>query len=103
MFFIIAGLFPKRTKVDKTPRLCPSCGLMRAYLVRDDSYFNFFFIPLFKVKTGEEFLHCERCNSLFAESFYYNNILHADVYKCNICGTFLDPDFKFCPNCGKKR
>ncbi|MEZ4528970.1 MAG: zinc ribbon domain-containing protein [Desulfobacterales bacterium] len=57
----IGGVSPKIKIIDEKPVICPVCGLARAYYKRVDHYLNLFFIPLFRVKKGEPFLMCERC------------------------------------------
>ena len=59
--FLIAGVSPKTTVIDNTPRRCPVCGTVRAYYKRVDHYFNLFFIPILRVKKGEPFIMCDRC------------------------------------------
>ena len=56
--FLIVGISPKTKIIDNTPRICQACGLAQARLQRVDSYFNLFFIPLFRVKKGEPFVIC---------------------------------------------
>ncbi|MBW1787700.1 MAG: zinc-ribbon domain-containing protein, partial [Deltaproteobacteria bacterium] len=60
MFFFIAGVQSKTVTVEDHPRMCPSCGLYQARLMRVDHYFSAFFIPLFRVKTGTPFVQCRR-------------------------------------------
>lgn len=100
--FIIAGVSPKIKVIDTNPRLCPSCGLAQAYLKRADSYFSFFFIPLFCVKKGEPFLYCERCQSAVSRQ---ETLLHTwknrDDFRCKNCGKTIEAGFSYCPYCGK--
>ena len=100
--FLIAGISPKTITIDNNPRVCPFCGLAQAYYKRVDHYFNLFFIPLFRVKKGEPFIMCERCEknvSNYRED--YNSWSGGQDIKCKNCGKTLNKDFKYCPFCGK--
>jgi len=100
--FIIAGVSPKTKILDNNPRICPACGLAQARLKRVDSYFNLFFIPLIRVKKGEPFIICDRCESMSSEtSPIYHPPPPGPDASCNACGKPLDKDFKYCPSCGK--
>jgi uncharacterized C2H2 Zn-finger protein len=57
----IAGIFPKTKTLDQNPHRCPVCGLHPAYYKRMDHYFSLFFIPILRVKKGEPFIMCDRC------------------------------------------
>jgi RNA polymerase subunit RPABC4/transcription elongation factor Spt4 len=91
----IGGIQPKTVTVDDTPRICPACGLAQARLKRVDHYLSLFFIPVFRVKTGEPFIHCERCQQSAGKE--------AGPTACGRCGRLLDGDFQFCPYCGAPR
>lgn len=101
--FLIAGVSPKTKILDNTPRRCPVCGLARAYYKRIDHYFNLFFIPIFRVKKGEPFVMCERCERTVHE--FDDEISRSQLDKketpCNQCGRALEENFKYCPYCGK--
>jgi len=100
--FLIAGVSPKIKLLDNNPRRCPVCGLSHAYLKRVDHYFSLFFIPIIRVKKGEPFLICDRCEGQISEfgedqrgwPGRQNN-------QCRNCGRKLNKDFSFCPYCGK--
>jgi len=100
--FLIVGIAPKTKILDHTPRICPACGLAQARLKRVDSYFNLFFIPLVRVKKGETFIICDKCQSITSEttSGYYSPWDKKES-RCNACGGTLDGEFKYCPHCGK--
>ena len=101
--FIIAGISPRIKVLDGNPRLCPSCGLARAYLKRADSYFSLFFIPLFRVKKGDPFIICDRCETVVSDQAApFRTWQDSWPYKCNSCGKSLDKKFVYCPYCGKK-
>ena len=99
--FLIAGVSPKIKVLDPSPRLCPSCGLAQARLKRVDSYFNLFFIPLIRVKKGEPFVICDRCENMSAElsPAYVPPPDRVDTH-CSNCGETLDEKFHYCPYCG---
>jgi RNA polymerase subunit RPABC4/transcription elongation factor Spt4 len=103
MFFFIAGIQPRTKAVDKTPRLCPVCGLQQAYLKRTDHYLSLFFIPLFPVKKGEPFLMCENCERVLHKK---ETKLETPLWKaentCKSCGRVLERNFSYCPYCGKQ-
>jgi uncharacterized C2H2 Zn-finger protein len=100
--FLIAGISPKTNTIDPTPRMCPQCGLVQAFLKRTDSYFSLFFIPLFRVKEGEAFLHCERCNTIATQSgIRFQNRPEASGSRCSACGRNMERDYQFCPYCGR--
>ncbi len=97
----IGGVQPKTVTVDDTPQRCPSCGLVRAHTRRIDHYLSLFFIPLFRVKTGEPFLYCDRCEApVFEEESSTPPWQQPVNTRCHHCGGTIRPDFKFCPHCG---
>ncbi len=90
--------------MDDNPRTCPACGLPSARLRRLDHYLSLFFIPLFPVKRGEEFLECDRCGGvadLAARPPGGRRVAPAPE-RCPACGRETDPDFTFCPRCGQR-
>jgi RNA polymerase subunit RPABC4/transcription elongation factor Spt4 len=100
--FLIAGVSPKTKIIDNNPRRCPVCGLDRAYYKRVDHYFNLFFIPILRVKKGEPFIMCDRCERTVHEFEQEHTIQSARHEKrCKSCGKDLHGDFKYCPFCGK--
>ncbi|MDF1590671.1 MAG: zinc ribbon domain-containing protein [Desulfobacterales bacterium] len=100
--FIIAGISPRIKTLDGTPRICPSCGLAQAYLKRSDSYFSLFFIPLFRVKKGESFIRCERCETVVSDKAAPFRTWKAQrTNQCKSCGKTMDKGFVYCPYCGK--
>jgi rubrerythrin len=101
--FLIAGVSPKTTVIDNTPRRCPVCGTVRAYYKRVDHYFNLFFIPILRVKKGEPFIMCDRCPKTVNEFKEEYGSTWPDIQKtqCHHCGKTLAKDFGYCPYCGK--
>ncbi|RLB98919.1 MAG: hypothetical protein DRH76_01295 [Deltaproteobacteria bacterium] len=102
--FIIAGIQPKRTQLDKCSVTCPRCGQATASRQRLDRYFSFFFIPLFRVSKGEEVLWCDHCQKGFVPRRSGPSV--ADLRPaptCDRCGRALAPDFNYCPYCGQRR
>ena len=101
--FIIAGISPRIKVLDGNPRLCPSCGLAQAYLKRADSYFSLFFIPLFRVKKGEPFLMCDRCETVATDQGApFRTWKDPSTHPCKSCGKTLDKGFLYCPYCGNR-
>lgn len=100
--FLIAGVSPKTKIIDNNPRRCPVCGLARAHYKRVDHYFNLFFIPILRVKKGEPFIMCDRCEKTVHEfKEEYSHRQDRQNIQCNNCGKDLYQDFKYCPYCGK--
>ncbi|MGD9230832.1 MAG: zinc ribbon domain-containing protein [Desulfobacterales bacterium] len=101
--FLIAGVSPKIKILDTNPRICPVCGLAQAYYKRVDHYFNLFFIPILRVKKGEPFIMCDRCERTVHEFKEEYSSTWPDMKKrqCNHCGKTLEKDFGYCPYCGK--
>ncbi|GBC62789.1 zinc ribbon domain-containing protein [Desulfonema ishimotonii] len=103
MFFFIGGITPKVKILSKKPEICPVCGLAQAWYKRTDHYLNLFFIPVFRVRTGEPFLMCERCErSVHEMGAEYEEFLEKQDARCPHCNRSLHPEFKYCPHCGKK-
>jgi RNA polymerase subunit RPABC4/transcription elongation factor Spt4 len=100
--FLIAGVGPKSKILDHNPRLCPVCGLARAHYKRVDHYFSLFFIPLIRVKKGEPFIMCDKCEATVNEfNAEHGSIPGKQIISCKNCGGRLNTDFKYCPYCGK--
>ena len=99
----IAGISPKIITLEGKPRLCPVCGLAQAYFKRVDHWFSFFLIPILRVKKGEPFIMCEKCERNIHEmGDEYSRWVERQGKKCGHCGSSLHGDFIFCPFCGKK-
>jgi len=100
--FLIAGVTPKTKLLDNNPRLCPVCGLAQAYVQRIDHYLSLFFIPVLRVKTGEAFIMCRRCERRVDEiRKEYPVVDGKQMINCITCGRSLQKDFTYCPYCGK--
>jgi predicted amidophosphoribosyltransferase len=99
----IAGVAPKIKNLDQNPRRCPVCGLNQAYYRRMDHYLSLFFIPILRVKKGEPFIRCDRCEQTFHEfGSDFNRRRTEKAGMCRYCGKTLDEDFKYCPGCGRR-
>ncbi|MGD9042688.1 MAG: zinc ribbon domain-containing protein [Desulfobacterales bacterium] len=99
----IAGVSPKIKVLDQNPRRCPVCGLHQAYNKRMDHYLSLFFIPILRVKKGEPFLACDRCEQTArAPGPDFIQPPHEEAQACRYCGKNVGNDFKFCPYCGKR-
>ena len=100
----IGGVGPRRKKIDSHPRICSNCGLNQSYLFRLDDYLSLFFIPILRIRKGQQFVECERCGHLTDE----NGKIYAPgtdirVIRCHGCGETLDREFAYCPYCGAKQ
>jgi RNA polymerase subunit RPABC4/transcription elongation factor Spt4 len=107
LFFFIAGIQDRTTRLDEPVRTCPQCGHSELYSERWDRYFSLFFIPLFRVRKGIHVFSCEYCGSVFNERgipFEQKTVkqVYIEPRKCPDCGRFLHDDFDYCPRCGKK-
>jgi len=99
--FIIAGVSPRIKILETTPRLCPVCGLARAYLKRIDHYFTLFFIPVIRMKKGQPVLICEKCDRNVQEMTLEPPSKTPAESVCGSCGRVLEKEFDYCPYCGK--
>jgi RNA polymerase subunit RPABC4/transcription elongation factor Spt4 len=99
----IAGVAPKIKILDQNPRRCPVCGLNQAHYKRIDHYLSIFFIPILRVKKGEAFIMCDRCERTFHD---FGSDLTGQQPEgagtCKYCGKAVGNDFQFCPYCGKR-
>ncbi|MFW6146783.1 MAG: zinc ribbon domain-containing protein [Thermodesulfobacteriota bacterium] len=102
MFFFIGGIQPKTVTLEKQARTCPRCGHVGLSLKRVDHYVSLFFIPLFPVKRGAPFVICDHCNSILQEHDFSMAYQGPEKEKrCPSCGRKVEPEFAFCPYCGK--
>lgn len=99
----IGGVSPKMKVLSEKPELCPVCGLAQARYKRIDHYLSLFFIPVFRVKKGEPFLMCDRCERAVQEMGpEYDQYIEQQEAQCTGCGRSLHPEFSYCPHCGRK-
>lgn len=119
----IAGVYPrqKRLEYEGSPEICISCGKYGSYQVyMEYNTFSLFFIPIIKWKKryyvvtsccGERFQldpevgeRIERGDNIHIRE---EDLIHKEgfggVRYCGGCGQTLDPNFTYCPNCGKKQ
>jgi|Deesub1362B_J571_1020462.scaffolds.fasta_scaffold07360_3 predicted amidophosphoribosyltransferase len=98
----IGGVQPKTRTLDDHPRICPHCGLSRAYLKRTDHYISLFFIPLIPISRGKPFLACELCGSIFDERGQPMTLPSGPKERhCPGCGEPVESHFSYCPYCGR--
>jgi hypothetical protein len=103
MFFIIAGISPKIKVLDQDPVKCPVCNLNQAVCKRIDHYLSLFFIPILRVKRGEPFIMCERCEKAIGDFGPDLDRQKKDnAHACRFCQKPLDENFAYCPHCGRK-
>ncbi|KAK5578811.1 hypothetical protein RB653_008484 [Dictyostelium firmibasis] len=57
------GFRGKSKLIDNKKRICVNCKNSGVQLVKNDEWFHLFFIPFFKVKNGNMFLHCPSCGA----------------------------------------
>jgi hypothetical protein len=118
MFLFIAGIQPRKVIADIHLLNCPRCRKNSAQIKRVDSYFSLFFLPLFPVKRGSQFIECNQCGyresmvikpqasdtserGMFYPSFESGGE-HTGSSTCPHCGAEIRPDYKYCPYCGEK-
>jgi hypothetical protein len=98
----IGGIGPREKRLEQQPRVCPNCGLTRAYLTRTDDYLSLFFIPLLRIRKGQPFVSCERCGYVGDErGTVYESGMDLSLPRCRRCGAGLQGDFRYCPYCGE--
>lgn len=116
-FFGIFGIQQKDRPVKEFDNIiCPECGrLTRAELRESFTYFHFFFIPIFKWNK-QYFLQLRCCGSIYTvNQDYVRELQHGDSVDfdrlqkmqmpnniCPHCGSFINPNFAYCPFCGQK-
>jgi uncharacterized CHY-type Zn-finger protein len=102
--FLIAGVQPKTKRISENPQPCPACGLTRAYMTRIDHYISLFFIPLIRVKQGEEFLLCDSCRQ--QEGHFTSDRPTEDEASatavCVACKRSFNGSYRYCPFCGQR-
>jgi hypothetical protein len=102
-FFFIGGIQPKVKVLDQQPRRCPVCGLNQAYFKRVDHYLSLFFIPIIRVKTGEPFIMCDRCERNVSEfEPQISQAVKDAAGFCRFCAKRWPPEYTFCPSCGRR-
>ena len=123
MFFI--GIFgvdqAKKEMAVQNNTTCVSCGrLTRYHIFKTYSYFHIFFIPTFRWNV-KYFVQADCCGMIseldpeigrrFAAGeshsiqpehlFSFGGQQRSQSRTCHQCGRSFDPDFQYCPYCGK--
>lgn len=123
MFFIgVFGIEHKQKEIKMIDNFsCKNCHFnSRGKLIKEYSFFHFFFIPLFKWNEYY-YMICSNCNAVYniskekgksAERGEDVNITYWDLSEsnynfnntnmCKRCGRIIEPEFEFCPYCGDK-
>ena len=100
----IAGVGPRKKRLESQPRICMNCGLGQAYLTRIDNYFSLFFIPILRIRKGEPLVLCERCGHASDErGKVFTTGADLQAPRCLSCGEALKEDYPYCPYCGERR
>lgn len=119
MFFIgIFGIEPKNKTIKEfNNTICPTCDrLTKAELVQTYTCFHFFFLPLFKWNF-KYYIRFICCNSIYeVDEGYVDELKNSDTIDvnrlkkmsfnkniCPECGNYVNPDFSYCPHCGRKQ
>jgi hypothetical protein len=103
MFVFIAGIGPRRKKLESQPRTCTNCGQSRAYLVRPDDYLYLFFIPIVPIRKGQPYVECDACGFVADDTGKACTPgKDAQLIRCPGCGAILAKDFRYCPYCGAR-
>ncbi len=106
MFFFFGGISPRIKRVTEPSRrmldllrkqstgFCANCQTnVSLDVFRQDYWLNVFFLPLARMKEGEEYLGCDECEMPII-------IRLRDT--CRSCNGPLMAGMRFCPNCGIK-
>lgn len=125
MFFIgIFGIESRSKEIREIQNIiCKNCKAMSVYkLVKNYSYFQFFFIPIFKWNI-RYYLISRCCSTVFeipkeigealeeGKNIQINDLDLKEVQSgntynekkvCPHCGRQIDEEFPYCPYCGKK-
>lgn len=123
MFFIgVFGIENKQKEIKHLNTIhCNKCNTTATgRLIKQFSFFHFFFIPLFKWNETY-YVICDRCNTIYtiskekgksietgeiSEITYWdlnevkNN--YSSIRRCKCCGREVDNNFMYCPYCGEK-
>lgn len=114
MFFFIAGMQPKTIKLEKTDIQCPNCMRYEVYRQRQDEYFSLFFVPMARMSEGREYTACAHCQRAMGfgersdspppETPAPKEPPRYTPYHrpCRHCGQIIEPEYSYCPFCGKK-
>jgi rubredoxin len=84
---------------------------MACRAVRQDHYLSLFFVPLIPVKRGEAFWQCRSCGQAFpdrqgqpgqGEPGGRPGRALRPPGRCPGCGRRVEPEFSYCPYCGRR-
>jgi uncharacterized Zn-finger protein len=66
LFFFIFSVNDREKVIETGEFDCPYCGTTRQYLYKEARpYVSLYFIPLFPVGGGREFVECDFCHNVF--------------------------------------
>ncbi|BBN05015.1 hypothetical protein MPTK1_3g09560 [Marchantia polymorpha subsp. ruderalis] len=119
MFFFFGGVQPEVTKIlEYNAAVCPRCG-QDANLVDYDHVFRAFFIPVWRWAGSNPAVSCGSCSFLLPLE-QFQKLHHRGsretrskiaqdfgptaplppLPRCWSCSRILEPEFRFCPQCG---
>ncbi|KAI9297883.1 hypothetical protein K502DRAFT_362914 [Neoconidiobolus thromboides FSU 785] len=108
MFLFIGGLKSALRKVSPRVYECPSCLTKKAYIVREDTTFYFFFLPIYSWSSGNKPYY--KCFNDLCDWSNYELRLNEDQLEqrrklyCKMCRyRFDNEEYRFCPLCGEQR
>lgn len=65
-FIFIIGVAPRQKKISEGDFVCPSCQQKRPYTqVKSAQWLSLFFIPVFPLGKGEEYVTCHHCRQSY--------------------------------------
>ncbi|KAF8102775.1 hypothetical protein N665_0195s0012 [Sinapis alba] len=97
MFFFLAGGLGQQVRqvLKSGAGKCIRCG-SEADLVDYDKVLKLFFVPVWRWPGKDPALHCTECDLFFPQSLSPP----ISLARCRFCDRVVQPEFRFCPNCG---